>query len=649
MTLLHDIILILFLAILIILVLSRLRIPPVIGFLFTGILIGPTAFKLVTTIHEIEFMAEIGIVLLMFTIGLEFSLGKIQRMLKDFLLFGGLQVLGSWLVFSFLLDWYGLSFKPALVGGFILALSSTAIVLKLLQDGNDLGSPAGQKMTGMLLFQDAIIIPAIIILPFMGQFGEMTAGNLFQDVFLAITSVVIIFFLSKWILPWLFSFILKLGVPDLLMVTVFVYLFGVALLAHSLGVSLAMGALVVGIAISDSVYAHQINTEILPSKYIFISIFFISIGMFVDVSFFLEHYLEVIAFTAILIVVKVLVILGLFAILKHPLNVGFMTAFGLAHIGEFSFIILKLTQEHDIFDSQIHQLLLSAALLSMFSLPFALKAGKKISGHDKLKKEFSKQESSPALTHHTIIAGLGVIGQNIIRVMKLLNIPYAIIDINPANVKKYRADNTHVYYGNADRRENLLQMGIKESSLVLVAINDIEAAKRTVALARDLNKQVKIIVRVNFLAQVENFYKLGADLVLSEDMETSLIIIHHVLKFYNMPEHVSRIQTNLLRKEHYRFFLKKDARESWKMAIVDAVEQDNELFFISPNSHHVGKKITQLEAFKLEDIKILGVIRQNNMLTKDVHNIELQSYDTLLFCGNHAIVFQALDWLEKNN
>jgi CPA2 family monovalent cation:H+ antiporter-2 len=371
--------------------------------------------------------------------------------------------------------------------------------------------------------------------------------------------------------------------------------------------------------------------------------------MFVDVSFFLEHYLEVIAFTAILIVVKVLVILGLFAILKHPLNVGFMTAFGLAHIGEFSFIILKLTQEHDIFDSQIHQLFLSAALLSMFSLPFALKAGKKISRHDKLKKEFSKQESSPALTHHTIIAGLGVIGQNIIRVMKLLNIPYAIIDINPANVKKYRAVNTHVYYGNADRRENLLQMGIKEASLVLVAINDIEAAKRTVALARDLNKQVKIIVRVNFLAQVENFYKLGADLVLSEDMETSLIIIHHVLKFHNMPEHVSRIQTNLLRKEHYRFFLKKDARESWKMAIVDAVEQDNELFFISPNSHHVGKKVTQLEPFKLEDIKILGVIRQNNMLTKNVHDIELQSYDTLLFCGNHAIVFQALDWLEKNN
>ena len=326
-----------------------------------------------------------------------------------------------------------------------------------------------------------------------------------------------------------------------------------------------------------------------------------------------------------------------------------MTAFGLAHIGEFSFIILKLAQGYSIFDPSTHQLLLSSALLSMFSLPFALKIGKKISGHDKLKKELADQDVGKKLTHHTIIAGLGVIGQNIIRVMRLLNIPFAIIDINPANIKRYKSENTHIYYGNADRRENLLQIGIKEASLVLVAINDTEAAKRTVTLARELNPTIKIIVRVNFLAQVENFYKLGADLVLSEDMETSLIIIHHVLKFYNMPEHVSRIQTNLLRKEHYRFFLKKEARESWKMAIVDAVEQDNELFFISPTSKHVGKKLAMLKPFNFEDIKILGVIRQNNILTESAADIELQSFDTILFCGNHAVVYEALNWMEKNN
>jgi len=649
MTLLHDIILILFLAVLIILVLSKLRIPPVIGFLFTGILIGPTAFQLVTTVHEIELLAEIGVVLLMFTIGLEFSLGQIRKMMQDFLMFGGLQVMLSWLLFFFLFSWFGLTLQQALIGGFILALSSTAIVLKLLQDGNDLGSPAGKKMTGMLLFQDAIIIPGIIMLPIISQFDELGPSTLFLDLLLAISSVIAIYIISKFTLPKIFSYVLKLGIPDLLMVTVFVYMFGVALLAHSLGVSLAMSALVVGIAISDTVYAHQINTEIIPSKYIFISIFFISIGMFLDVPFFLQNFQLVIAVMLLIMIVKIVVIMLLFLIFKHPLNVGFMTALGLAHIGEFSFIMLKLAKNFNLFEPDTHQLLLSSALLSMFTVPFALKLGKKVSGYDRFKKELTESNDQKELTHHTIIAGLGVTGQNIIRVMKLLNIPYAIIDINPVNIKKYKAANEHIYYGNVDRRENLVQIGIKKASLIIVAINDTEAAKRTVTIARDLNPDIKIIIRVNFLAQVEDFYRLGADLVLAQDMETSLIFIHHILKFYNIPEHVSRIQTNLLRKEHYEFFLKKEARETWKLAIVDAVEQDNELFFISPFSKHVGKKIGQLQPFNFEDITILGVIRQNSMLTEAVKEIELNSYDTILFSGNHAMVYDALTWMEENN
>lgn len=649
MILLKDIILILFLAVLLILILSRLKIPPVIGFLLTGVLIGPSAFKFVKATQDIELLAEIGIILLMFTIGLEFSVDKIRRMMRDFLLFGGLQVLLCWIVFSTIFSLLDLSFQSSVLAGFILALSSTAIVLKLLQDGDDLNSPAGIKMTGILLFQDAVIIPAIIILPFITQFGQGKSLDIIQNILLAFASVIIIFLISKWLLPKIFGFILRLGIPDLLMVTVFVYLFGVALLAHTLGVSLAMSALVIGIAISDSVYAHQINTEIIPSKYIFISIFFISIGMFVDVAYFIAHFSDIILVTLGIIVVKTVLILVLFIIFRHPLNVGFMTALGLAHIGEFSFIILKLSDEFNLFEKDTHQLLLSAAVLSMFTVPLALKAGKKISGYDKLKKELPGADNPKMMNHHTIIAGLGVTGQNIIRVLKLLNIPYAIIDINPANIKKYKADNENIYYGSVDRRENLLHVGVKQASLIVVAINDVEAAKRTVTFARDLNPEIKIIVRVNFLTQVDSFYKLGADLVLSQDMETSLIFINHILKFYNMPDHVSRIQTNLLRKEHYRFFLKKEVREAWKIAIVDAVEQDNELFFISPHSKHAGKVLGKLEPFSYEDIKILGIIRQNKVLTELLSEVVLASFDTIIFSGNHAMVYKALDWMEKNN
>ncbi len=649
MILLTDIVLVLFLAICIILVLSRFRIPPVIGFLLTGVIIGPSALQLVKSTSEIEILAEIGIILLMFSIGLEFSLEKIKRMYKDFLFFGGLQVITSWLVFSYLFFWYGLILQHALLGGFILALSSTAIVLKLLQDKDDLNSPAGLKMTSILLFQDAILIPAMIFIPFINQLTEVPAITISTKVLIALGSVILIYILSKWILPRIFNLVIIARIPDLLIVTVFVFLFGTALFAHQLGISFAMGAFIVGIAISDSDYAHQINTDFVTSKHIFNSIFFISIGMFVDISFFKIYFAEIVALTLIIIAVKIILILFLFVVSKNPLNIGFMTAFGVAHIGEFSFILLKISQDFNLFDPEIHQILLSSAILSMFTIPLALKIGKKISGYARLKKGMSSGSDTRLPTNHTIIAGFGVNGQNIARILKLLDIPYLIVEMNPKTVKKYKALGEQIYFGNIDRQENMNLVGIQKASLMVIAINDIDAARQTASMARKLNPALKIIVRVSYVTQVEHLYNSGADLVLSQDMETSLIFIHHILKFYNMPDHVARIQTNLLRKEHYRFFFKDESQDAWKVAMLDFIEQDNELFFISPHSKYISKKIVDLAPFNYENVNIIGVIRKNAILTDSLKDLIIENYDTIIFSGNHNQVFKALNWMEENN
>ncbi len=598
------------------------------------------------SISEIEVLAEIGIILLMFTIGLEFSIDKIRKMLNDFFFFGGLQVVTSWLVFFYLLYWYGLLVHQALLGGFILALSSTAIILKLLQDNDDLNSPSGLKMTGILLFQDAVIIPAMILIPFINQLREAQPMPVITNILLAFGGVIIIFFASKMLLPKIFSIIINLRIPDLLTVTVFVFLFGVAIIAHKLGVSLAMGAFIVGIAISDSDYAHQINTDIIPSRHIFNSIFFISIGMFVNISFLMTNFTEVILITLVIIAVKIILIFALFMISGHPLNTGIMTAFGLAHIGEFSFILLRIAQDHNIFAQDVHQILLSSAILSMFSIPIALIIGKKISGYERLKKDFADSVQSKPLTNHTIIAGFGINGQNIARILKLLDIPYLIVEMNPSTVKNYKSIGEPIHFGNIDRRANLKFIGISNASLLVIAINDMEAAGRAVTLARDLNPSIKIIVRVNFITQVETLYNLGADLVLSQDMETSLIFIHHILKFYNMPDH---IQTNLLRKEHYRFFFKDESQDAWKIAILDFIEQDNELFFIGPYSKHISKKLGELEPFNYEDMKVIGVIRQNKVVTQSLQDLLVEKYDTIIFSGNHKKVFEAMSWMEENN
>jgi CPA2 family monovalent cation:H+ antiporter-2 len=331
------------------------------------------------------------------------------------------------------------------------------------------------------------------------------------------------------------------------------------------------------------------------------------------------------------------------------LSTGVLTAFGLAHIGEFSFILLRIAQEHTIFNQDIHQILLSAAILSMFSIPIALKIGKKISAYEKFKKDISVSNQSQPLTNHTIIAGYGVNGQNISRILKLLDIPYLIVEMNSSTVKKYKSLGEPIHYGSIDRKANMNVVSIAKASLLVIAINDMDAAQRAVVLARGQNPSVKIIVRVNFLSQVETFYDIGADLVLSQDMETSLIFIHHILKFYKMPDHVSRIQTNLLRKEHYRFFFKPESRDAWKIAILDFIEQDNELFFVGPYSKHVARRLEDLEPFGYKSMEVIGVIRKNKVFTQKLSEFCIEEYDTIIFSGNHKQVFEAMCWMEENN
>jgi CPA2 family monovalent cation:H+ antiporter-2 len=649
MILLKDIIVILFLAVVIIYVAAKLKIPSIIGFLLTGILIGPSVLNLVKTASEIEILAEIGIVILMFTIGLEFSLSKIKTIKKYFFLFGGLQVILSWIGFSLLLSWYGLQFQQLFIGGFILALSSTAIVLKLLQDQNTLNTPSGLKMTGILLFQDVAIIPFLILLPSLSQLNLVLSLTSLLQLMLPIGGVVIVFFLSRIIFPKIFSLIVHIRIPELLMVTVFVLMFGTAFITHKLGASMAIGAFIAGAAISDCDYAHQINTEIMPSRHVFNSIFFVSIGMFVNLPYLFSHFLEVIILTVVIVAIKCIVILFIFIISRHPLNEGFIAAFGLAHIGEFSFILLKLSQDQNLLSQDFFRMLISATVLSMFSIPFALKIGKRIAGYQVFKKKTIMPDKSESLKNHTIIAGFGLNGQNISRILKLLDIPYTILDINPATVSKYKTLGESIHYGDIDREDNLRNLSIEKASLLVIAISDMNACLRAIMIARKANPDIKIIARSNFLTQVEDMYKLGADLVLSQDMETSLIFIHHILKFYHMPDHIARIQTNLLRKEHYQFFMKEDFREAWKVAIFDYIEQDNELFFVAAASNHVSKKIGKLKPFSYDDMKIIGIIRHNEMITASLKDLVIEPYDTLIFSGNHEQVTRALQWMEDNN
>ncbi|MCB0731144.1 MAG: cation:proton antiporter [Ignavibacteriae bacterium] len=650
MVLLFDIILILSLSVVIILVTTKFKIPPLIGFLLTGIVIGPSAFSLVSNISDIEILAEIGIMLLMFTIGLEFSLDKIKLMKKNFLFFGGFQVGISWLVFSFIFSIIGMNLAQSFFAGFILTLSSTAIILKNLKDTSKLDTPYGLKMTGILLFQDAALIPFLILLPTILNFEGTFSFSIISNILISLGGIILLLVLSRVLLPKLFNLILEYRLPELFMVSVFVLIFGIAFAAYGLGASLAMGAFIAGVAISDTDHAHHVNTELIPSRHLFNSIFFISIGMFINLNFFATNIFQIILFTSVLIILKGIIIFSIFYFSKHSLSEGIITSFGLAHIGEFSFILLKLSEDSNLFSEFYYQLFLSSAVLSMFLIPLINNAGERFANISKFKKNISeKDETNITLKNHTIIAGFGINGQSISRTLKLIGIPFNIIEANPVTVKKYKNLGYPIYYGELDRKENLISMGINEAALLVIAISDIDATKRSIKIAKSINNKVKIVVRANYFTQVETMYSLGADLVLSQDLETSLTFLFHILKFYNLPDHITRVQTNILRKEHYRFFTKKEIDNNWKVAAFDELEKDNEMFFISSNSKLINLPVVELEPFNDNVVKLIGIIRNDQIYSENLQNIIIQQFDTIILFGNHKNIQEALSWFEKNN
>ncbi|MDX1701760.1 MAG: cation:proton antiporter, partial [Melioribacteraceae bacterium] len=502
----------------------------------------------------------------------------------------------------------------------------------------------------ILLFQDAARIPFLNLMPTFFNIESTPSTSIITNILISLGGISALLLLGRLLIPSLFNLIIDLRLPELFMVTLFVVIFGIAFAAYSLGASLAMGAFIAGVTISDTDHAHHVNTELIPSRHLFNSIFFISIGMFIDLDFFYSNFFLIILFTSAIIILKGIIILAIFLFSKNPTSEGIMSAFGLAHIGEFSFILLKLSGINNLFSDYIYQMFLVTAVVSMFFIPLFFYLGEKFSSHSRFKKVIANgDEGSSKLRNHTIIAGFGVNGQNISRTLKLLGLPFNIIELNSATVKKFKKLGYPIQFGDLDRKENMISMGIKEAALLVIAISDMDAAKRAIKIAKDINKDIKIIVRSNYVAEVEPMHNLGADLVLSQDMETSLTFLFHILRYYNLPDHIIRLQTNILRKERYKFFTKNDFDNKWKISSFDDLEKDNEMFFIGSNSTLIDKVIDELEPVTSEKIKIIGIIRDDIVHTNNLNELPIKKFDTIIFYGNHMNIQNAINWFEKHN
>ncbi len=541
---LKDIVILFGLALVTVVLFRRLKLPSIIGFLVTGILAGPYALAFIKNTHEVEQMAEIGVVLLLFTIGIELSVKELMRIKHLVLWGGGLQVLITILAIASVGMAFGYPGRQSLFFGFLVALSSTAIVMKLLMDGGEADAPHGKLAMGILIFQDLCIVPLMLLTPLLAGNGGGLQGIL---VVMAktITVVLAAHYGARFMVPWIFNQIVKTRSRELFILTIIFIVSGTAWLTALAGLSLALGAFIAGLAISESEYSHQALSDIIPFREAFMSLFFISVGMLLDPAILVKYPLLITSLVVTILLIKTLISTGAAMALGVPMRIAVIAALSLAQIGEFSFVLSQAGVRFGLLTPELYQIFLAASIATMGLTPLCLKIAVPVAdylirnlphGWTRGRGVLSSHEKQLTLTDHVIIVGYGVNGKNLARVLKSLKIQHIVIETNPFTVKNEGKKGEHILFGDASQPEVLKQARIDTARSLVVAISDAATSRRVAALARQIKPSLHIIVRTRYILEVEPLYKLGVNEVIPEEFETSVEILSRVLRNYLVPQ-----------------------------------------------------------------------------------------------------------------
>ncbi|HPZ10530.1 MAG TPA: cation:proton antiporter, partial [Candidatus Eremiobacteraeota bacterium] len=540
----------------------RLRIPGIIGFFLAGTLAGPHLFGLVKSIHEVEMLAEIGVILLLFTIGIEFSVKQILQLKKAVLIGGGLQVFLTIVFIFFLTHLAGYSFGGAVFIGFLISLSSTAIVLKIFQEKGEVDSPHGRTSLAILIFQDIIIVPMMLFTPLLAGSNQNPIGE-FTLLFGKVIGIMTLVFVSaRWLVPGILYRITRTRSKELFLLTIVFLCFGEAWLTFSAGLSLALGAFLAGIIIAESGYSHQTLSGILPFRDLFTSFFFISIGMLLDVGFLYHNFWFILFVTFIVLCLKSFIACLVVIFLGYPIRTAVLTGLALGQIGEFSFILSKASTSYGLISQDVYQIFISVSILTMVLTPFLIALGKPLTDiidrlplPDRIKRgifsDLSTLKEDYIFNDHVLIIGFGINGRNIAYACRLADIPYVILEMNPQTVREEHAKGESIFYGDATQEAILHHVKIKEAKLVVIGINDPPATYRIIETARRLNSHVYIIVRTRFIQDMSSLYEVGADEVIAEEFETSIEIFARVLTKYLLPQNKILQMIEKLRGDNY--------------------------------------------------------------------------------------------------
>jgi len=484
------------------LILKRLGISQIIGYILTGMVIV-YAFDLrhMTDSHTLEVIGEFGIVFLMFTIGLEMSLQTLKAMKKLVFFNGALQVGISAVLFYVLAHYaFGVGVKSSIIIASALALSSTAVVLTYLKESKGIYAPYGQRSTGILIFQDIAVIPILIMIGFLASDGDDLKMVLFETVVSAVVVIGLLFVIGKKVMSWLLHFSADSKVEELFMGSVLVIVVGASLLAHYAGFTYSLGAFIAGMIIAETKYLHKVESDIAPFKDLLLGIFFVTVGMKIDLAFFMTHILEILALFIGILLIKGVVIFSIISLSSRRVT-AFKTAVTLSQVGEFSFAIFALASANHLLAPDLSQLLVLVVVLSMIATPFMLSNRRKIQQMIFTKGEMEQSDLSPLAKRkeHIVVCGYGIVGEYVAKKLKERGVSYVVVDNNYKHIQRAKKIGIEIYYGDMSKPAVLHALHVEDASSVIVTLDNPEkkllVCEALAQYGKHINVSVKVISR----------------------------------------------------------------------------------------------------------------------------------------------------------
>ena len=622
LSVLKDIVIIFALSSLVNYLFTRVKVPTIIGYLLTGVIVGPKLAGIIKAPAEIELMAEIGVVLLLFMIGMEFSLNHLFKIRRRVFLGGFLQLTLTTLVTTLLTHAYNINWKTSVFLGFLIALSSTAVVLKILQDRSEITSNYGRTVLGILIFQDVVLVPLMLFTPFLGG-GQIDYSG--QLTLLAMKSVIIIgcvYVGNRWLLPRLLHQVALTRNQELFMMIVLLICLSVALFTYQMGMPLAFGAFLAGLMISESEYSHNAFGNLITFRDTFTSFFFVSIGMLLDLGFVAENFTVILISVVIVVLIKYSI--GGFTafLLGHTFRGTVLVGIALSQVGEFSFILAKLGKDYSIIDNFYYQIILAVAIITMTISPFLIMLGSRITNlllrlpipKFMIDGLFPlKQIELPDLQNHLVLIGKDSRALNLSRMAKFNNLPYVSIIFDPEIARKRQEMGETVVYGDAFNLPILEKAHVAQAHVVVISIGKLDVLKVIIEKIRTLNKHAAIVVRTQHIEDIEALYKIGATQVIPEEFETSIDLFERVMANFLLPRKEIDSVVERIRSDHYGIFLEENTSTRYNIS-KDIPDVEIIPMEVLPGAGIIGKTLAESQLRQTYGVTLVALKRDQQVM-----------------------------------